>query len=107
IRGPGNSSINLTILRNNKVITLPVTRGRIPVPSRDAAYMIDKNVGYIKLNKFSENTYVEFMEGLENLKKEGLQKLILDLRGNGGGLMDQAVQIADEFLDDNKLIVYT
>jgi carboxyl-terminal processing protease len=69
--------------------------------------MIDKNTGYIKLNKFSENTYAEFMDALEDLKKQGLQKLILDLRGNGGGLMDQAVQIADEFLDDNKLIVYT
>src|SRR4030095_11340672 len=107
IRGPGNSSINLTILRNNQILTLAVTRGRIPVPSRDSAYKIDKNISYIKLNKFSENTYAEFMDGLEDLKKEGLQELILDLRGNGGGLMDQAVQIADEFLDDNKLIVYT
>jgi len=107
IRGPGNSSINLTILRNNQIVTIPVTRGRIPVPSLDAGYIIDKNTGYIKLNKFSENTYAEFMNALEDLKKQGLQKLILDLRGNGGGLMDQAVQIADEFLDDNKLIVYT
>jgi len=107
VRGPINSRVTLTILRNNKMMTIPVTRGRIPVPSLDAAYMIDKTTGYIKLNKFSENTYDEFMEAMQNLEKQGLKKLVLDLRGNGGGLMDEAVQIADEFLDDDKLIVYT
>jgi carboxyl-terminal processing protease len=107
IRGPGNTEINLTILRNNEKINVPVIRGTIPVPSLDAAYMLDKSTGYIKLNKFSENTYAEFMEAMEKLQKEGLKKLILDLRGNGGGLMNEAVEIADEFLDDNKLIVYT
>jgi len=107
IRGPGNSTVTLTILRSNQPMNVAVTRGRIPVPSMDAAYMIDKTTGYIKLNKFSENTYNEFMQGMESLQKQGLKKLILDLRGNGGGLMNEAVQIADEFLDDNKLIVYT
>lgn len=107
IRGPGNSTVYLTILRNNEKINAPVIRGTIPVPSLDAAYMMDKSTGYIKLNKFSENTYAEFMEAMEDLQKQGLKKLILDLRGNGGGLMNEAVEIADEFLDDNKLIVYT
>jgi len=107
VRGPLNSQVNLTVLRNNHPLTISIIRGRIPVPSLDAAYMVDKITGYIKLNKFSENTYDEFMEGIQKLEKQGLKKLILDLRGNGGGLMDQAVQIADEFLDDNKLIVYT
>jgi carboxyl-terminal processing protease len=107
VRGPVNSKVELTVLRNNHPLTVTVTRGTIPVPSLDAAYMIDKNTGYIKLNKFSENTYVEFMKAMGNLKKQGLKKLILDLRGNGGGLMEQAINIADEFLDDNKLIVYT
>ncbi|HEY0434590.1 MAG TPA: S41 family peptidase [Chitinophagaceae bacterium] len=107
VRGPGNSQVHLTVLRDNHPLALVVTRGRIPVPSMDAAYMVDKSTGYIKLNKFSENTYVEFMQGMDNLRKLGLHQLILDLRGNGGGLMDQAIQIADEFLDDNKLIVYT
>ena len=107
IRGPGNSQVDLTILRNNTEMNISVIRGTIPVPSLDAGYMIEKNTGYIKLNKFSENTYSEFMQSMENLKKEGLKKLVLDLRGNGGGLMDEAIQIADEFLDDNKLIVYT
>jgi carboxyl-terminal processing protease len=69
--------------------------------------MITKDIGYIKLNKFSSVTYREFMESLEPLKKAGLQKLILDLRGNGGGILDQAVEIADEFLEGDKLITYT
>ena len=107
IRGPGNSEVNLTVLRNNRPLNISVLRGRIPVPSMNAAYMIDKTTGYIKLDRFSENTYAEFMEAMENLKNQGLKKLILDLRGNGGGLMNEAVQIADEFLDDHKLIVYT
>jgi carboxyl-terminal processing protease len=107
IRGPGNSTVTLTILRNNQPMNVSITRGRIPVPSMDAAYMVDKTIGYIKLTKFSENTYDEFMQGMESLQKQGMKKLILDLRGNGGGLMNEAVQIADEFLDDRKLIVYT
>jgi carboxyl-terminal processing protease len=107
VRGPLNSKVDLTVLRNNHPLIVTVTRGTIPVPSLDAAYMIDMNTGYIKLNKFSENTYVEFMKAMGNLKKQGLKKLILDLRGNGGGLMEEAINIADEFLDDNKLIVYT
>src|SRR5436190_274106 len=107
VRGPVNSQVNLTILRNNHLLTIPIIRGKIPVPSLDAAYMMDKTAGYIKLNKFSENTYAEFMDAMQKLRDQGLKKLILDLRGNGGGLMDEAVQIADEFLDDNKLIVYT
>ena len=75
--------------------------------SVDASYMMTKEIGYIRLNKFSSVTYREFMEALEPLKKAGLQKLILDLRGNGGGILDQAVEIADEFLDGDKLITYT
>ena len=107
IRGPANTTIDLAILRNNQPMHVSVTRGTIPVPSLDAEYMIDKTTGYIKLNKFSENTYNEFMQAMADLKKQGLKKLILDLRGNGGGLMNEAVEIADEFLDDDKLIVYT
>ncbi|HEV8283303.1 MAG TPA: S41 family peptidase [Chitinophagaceae bacterium] len=107
IRGPINTKVDLTILRNNQQMNVSILRGSIPVPSMDAAYMIDKNTGYIKLNKFSENTYKEFMQAMEKLKGQGLKKLVLDLRGNGGGLMSEAVEIADEFLDDDKLIVYT
>jgi carboxyl-terminal processing protease len=73
----------------------------------DASYIIENGIGYIKLNKFSQVTYREFMKSLEGLQKQGLKKLILDLRGNGGGVLDEATAIADEFLSGNKLITYT
>ncbi len=107
LRGPGASSVNITVLRNNKPLEVSIQRGTIPLPSVDAVYMMDKSTGYIHINKFSETTYVEFMKGLENLQKQGLQKLLLDIRDNGGGILQQAVEIADEFLDGTKLIVYT
>jgi carboxyl-terminal processing protease len=107
IRGESNSKVALQVLRDNKQLIITVTRGTIPVPSVDAAYMINKTIGYIRLNKFTQTTYEEFMQSLEMLQKEGLQQLVLDLRGNGGGFMDEAVDIADEFLDGDKLIVYT
>lgn len=107
IKGPGGSTVLLTLLRNNKSQAVSVTRGTIPIPSLDAAYMVDKTTGYIRLNKFSESTYEEFMSSLEALQQQGLKKLILDLRNNGGGLMNEAVDIADEFLADDKLVVYT
>jgi carboxyl-terminal processing protease len=107
IRGKGGTKVKLTILRGNTTQFKEVVRGTIPLPSLDAAYMMDAATGYIKLSKFAEPTYREFMQALENLQKQGMQKLILDLRSNGGGYVKQAVNIADEFLDDEKLIVYT
>src|SRR5687768_12196037 len=107
IRGKAGSKVKLTVLRDNTIQYLYVVRGTIPLPSLDASYMVDATTGYIKLNKFSETTYQEFMGAMENLQKQKMQSLILDLRGNGGGLLSQATAIADEFLDDNKLIVYT
>ncbi|MEO7522756.1 MAG: S41 family peptidase, partial [Ferruginibacter sp.] len=84
-----------------------IERDVIPVTSVDAFYMADSVVGYIRLNKFSTQTYREFMTSLTDLKKQGMQKLMLDLRGNGGGVLDEAVEIADEFLEGDKLITYT
>lgn len=107
LRGPANSNVSITVLRNNQLKKLNIVRGNIPLFSLDAAYMIDSTTGYIKLNKFSETTYQEFMDAMQKLQKQHMQKLILDLRGNGGGIMQEAVAIADEFLDDEKLIVYT
>ncbi len=107
IRGPRASKAILQILRGGNQQTVTVTRGTIPVPSVDAAYMIDKTTGYIKLNKFTDKSFEEFMQAMETLKKQGLQSLIFDLEGNGGGFMNEAVDMADEFLDGDKLVVYT
>ncbi len=106
-RGPKGSEVHVKLLRNKKQEEITIQRGIIPLKSVDAAYIIEPGTGFIRLNKFSATTYEEFMENLERLQKEGMKKLILDLRGNGGGMLDDAVQIADEFLDGNKEIVYT
>lgn len=107
LRGGINSKVNVTFLRDGQLKKIEITRGTIPVSTIDAAYMIDATVGFIRINKFGDRTYEEFMQNLEQLQKKGMQQLILDLRGNGGGLMNEAVDIADEFLEGNKLIVYT
>ncbi len=107
LRGPYNSQVTVDLLRNGQAIQKTITRGYIPIPSLEASYMINATTGFIKLNKFSETTYDEFLKALTELKKNDLQQLILDLRDNGGGVLDEAVNIADEFLDGDKLIVYT
>lgn len=106
-RGPADSKVNVSFLRAGKLNKVTITRGNIPVSSVDAAYMIAPKTGFIRLNKFAERTYEEFMTELEKLLAQKMENLILDLRGNTGGLMKEAVDIADEFLADNQLIVYT
>ena len=107
LRGNRGTEVNIQFLRGRETKKVKITRDAIPLKSLDAAYMIDKTTGYIRLNKFSSQTYREFMEALMDLKKNGLQKLVLDLRGNGGGVLEEAVEIADEFLAGDKLITYT
>ena len=107
IGGDAGEKVTITILRDGNQKPVTITRGLVPLYSLDAAYMIADTVGYIRLNKFSETTYKEFMNSLEKLQKQGMKSLILDLRDNGGGILTQATNIADEFLDDNKLITYT
>ena len=109
LRGEKGSEVEVTILRNGYKTPLQfnIIRDKIPQFSVDASYMIDKKVGYIKVSRFSATTYTEFKEALKKLNKEGMQKLILDLQDNPGGYMDRAISIADEFLNDNALIVYT
>jgi len=106
IRGPKGSLARMDVWRNGKKLTLEITRGTIPVSAVDAAYLLNKTTGYIRLNKFTENSYEEFMESMESLQRKGMQQLVLDLRGNGGGFMNEAVDMADEFLDGDKLVVY-
>lgn len=107
LRGSEGSKANVTLLRDSKQINVTIIRGAIPLYSLDAAYMIADTVGYIRLNKFSETTYREFMQAMDKLHKSGMKSLILDLRDNGGGILTEATHIADEFLSDNKLITYT
>ena len=107
LRGERGTKVTINFLRSSTKKQAIITRDAIPLTSVDASYMMTKEIGYIRLNKFSSVTYREFMESLEALNKAGLQKLILDLRGNGGGILDQAVEIADEFLDGDKLVTYT
>lgn len=107
MRGKRETQVDVSILRNGGPKQFKITRGTIPLPSLDAAYLLDRTTGYIKLNKFSETSYEEFMKALEELQKKNIQKLVLDLRGNGGGLMNEAVDMADEFLSDDKLVVFT
>ncbi len=107
LRGDRDTKVTVTYLRNLEKKQAVITRDAIPITSVDASYMINNNTGYIRLNKFSSQTYREFMQSLEALKKAGLQQLVLDLRGNGGGVLDEAVEIADEFLAGDKLITYT
>lgn len=107
LRGKKGSIIVAAVLRGSSMMNIEISRGMIPLSSVDAAYMADSTVGYIRLNKFSQLTYKEFMESLDMLKSKGMKKLILDLRDNGGGVLDEAVEIVDEFLDADKLITYT
>ena len=107
LRGQLGSTVSITFLHDGKQKNISITRGSIAVPSIDAAYIIAPQTGYVRINKFGEHTYPEFMVNLEKLQKQGMQKLLLDLRGNGGGFLNEAIDIADEFLDGDKLIVYT
>lgn len=109
LRGKKGTKVKLSILRKGikEKMNFVVTRNKIPQYSVDASYMMDAQTGYIKVNRFAANTYEEFKNSLTDLKKQGLQRLVLDLRGNPGGYMDRATNIADELLGGNKLIVYT
>lgn len=107
LRGPMDTRVKVKVLRGAITKEVVITRDVIPVSPVDAAYMIAPGTGYIRINKFAERTYEAFMQNTEKLQKQGMKQMILDLRGNGGGLMKEATDIADEFLSGDKLIVYT
>ncbi|HEX4957793.1 MAG TPA: S41 family peptidase [Lacibacter sp.] len=106
-RGAKGTEVRVLLIRDGKQKEIVIKRGVIPVKSIDVAYLIEPSVAFIRVNKFAGNTYEEFMQTLERLKSEGMKRLILDLRDNGGGMLDDAIQMADEFLSDAKDIVYT
>jgi carboxyl-terminal processing protease len=109
LRGPKGSEVHVDVLRRNveQLLGFDIVRDNIPLYSVDVAYMIQDNIGFIKLNKFSATTEEEFVASVNKLREKGMKKLILDLRENGGGFMNAAVFIADQFLNGNELIVYT
>jgi len=109
LRGKRGTKVRLKVLRplNGKLLDFLVARGKISTSSIDAAFMIDNRVGYLRLSRFIATTADEFRRELALLKKQGMVRLVLDLRGNPGGFLGQAVEVADEFLPKGKLIVYT
>ncbi len=109
LKGNAGSKALLKVYRksNNKIFDVVVSRGEVPLKSVDAAIKIDNQTGYIKINRFAETTYAEFKTGLQGLLNQGINELVLDLRENGGGYMEPAIQIADDFLGGNEIIVKT
>ncbi|MCR5313275.1 MAG: S41 family peptidase [Bacteroidaceae bacterium] len=109
LRGPKGSKVNLGVLRNGdkKLRSFVVIRDKIPVHTVDCYYMIDENSGYVRITSFGQATYDEFMKAVSYLQKLGMKNIVIDLQGNGGGYLQTAVKIADEFFDNNELIVYT
>lgn len=109
LRGKKGTKVALDIVRrtSKKPLKFDVIRGDIPVNSVDCSYMIGEGIGYLRVSKFARNTYNEFFNALEELKAKGARKFVVDLRGNSGGFMDQAIYMANEFLPAGKLIVYT
>ena len=109
LRGKKGTTVDLRVSRNrlSDLLGFTIVRDKIPINSLDASYMLDKSTGYIKLNKFSATTLDEFTSAMNDLNKENIKNLVLDLRGNGGGYLKTAIDITDQFLNDNQLIVYT
>lgn len=109
LKGPRGTIVNVGVQRKDvkDLIYFDITRDQIPLYSVDVSYMINEEIGYVRINKFSRTTYEEFVVAITKLLGQGMQKLILDLRGNGGGIMSTAIRVADQFLDEDQLIVYT
>lgn len=109
LRGKEGTKVKVKVKRHssNKPLDFEITRGEIPSNSVDAVYMISDDTGYVKVSKFARNTYNEFFNALSNLQFKGASKFVVDLRGNSGGFMDQAIYMANEFLPGGRTIVYT
>jgi len=109
LKGPKGTEVKIEVLRKHvrNPISFTIIRDRIPQYSVDASYMIDNEIGYIKVSRFAQTTFDEFQTALTGLKKKGMKKLVLDLQGNPGGYLNQAIDLADEFLPAGEKIVFT
>jgi len=109
LKGPKGTVVQVGIKREGvkELLTFDITRDKIPIYSIDAVHMVDKNIGYIKVSRFAKTTMDEFREAIVELQDQGMKDLILDLQGNGGGMLRTAIDMSDEFLSGDKLIVYT
>lgn len=109
LRGVKGTKVKITIERKGRKepIVFDIIRDKIPITSVDTWFMLDKTLGYIRLDRFAQNSQEEVVSAIKDLKSKGMKELIFDLRGNGGGYLDVAFKLSDEFLDDEKLIVYT
>lgn len=109
LRGDKDTKVTLTVRRSgsHKPLKFELTRGEIPSKSVTASYMTDGDIGYVRVSKFAQNTYAEFLQAINSLRTRGAKSFILDLRGNSGGLLDQAILMANEFLDPYSPIVAT
>lgn len=109
LRGKSGTTVTVSVLRGalKKPVDFVITRGKIPLYSIDISYMLAPSIGYIKISKFASTTYDEYIDAFNSLSKQGMKKLVLDLRGNGGGFLKTAVDLSDEFLTNGLQIVYT
>jgi carboxyl-terminal processing protease len=107
LKGPKGTEVKVTVLRRDEEIEYSIIRDKIPQYSVDVAYMVDDEIGYIKVNRFAATTFEEFHRALSNLKEKGMTKLVLDLQSNPGGYMNIAIDMADDFLSTGKKIVFT
>ncbi len=107
LKGEKGTLVKVDVLRGKENMEFNIIRDKIPIHSVDAAYMVDKNIGYIRISRFSANTVEEFETAVNKLKKEGMRDMILDLQGNAGGYLGAAIGIGDNLLPDKRLIVYT
>ena len=109
LKGEGGTKVKVTVFRKavGKALSYDITRGKIPIYSITASYMVDKEIGYVLIDRFAATTHDEFIAAVDKLQDQGMKKLIIDVRNNPGGYIETAVDILDEMIDGEKMLVYT